>query len=150
MRDASLQRRIRRRPALVLVGTSWPFPRSRLHYDALPAEVDGALAEGEELALAQPGQASEAKEVAIGLDRIRGELLDIDPVEEPHLGPLPGAASVRERSPRRRSGLALARCGGSSSACRASARRPAARNRKDVILHVGRADRLELPAVEDG
>ncbi len=89
MRDASLERRIRRRPALVLVGTSWPFPRSRLHYDALPAEVDGALAEGEELALAQPGQASEAKEVAIGLDRIRGELLDIDPVEEPHLGPLP-------------------------------------------------------------
>jgi hypothetical protein len=44
-------------------------------------EVDIAIAEGEQLALPESGERGEQDEVAVGRDSVRGELLDLRPVE---------------------------------------------------------------------
>src|SRR5919198_2895820 len=78
---ASTSRRLR--------GDELPVPRPRLNDDRSTREVESPTTEGEQLALAKPGQAGEADEVSVGLDGLDCEPLDLVPVEEAHLGPLP-------------------------------------------------------------
>lgn len=49
-------------------------------------KVDVAVAEREELALPQTGERGEQHHVAVGSDGIGGDVLDLVPVEEAHLG----------------------------------------------------------------
>jgi len=51
-------------------------------------EIERLIPEREGLALAQPGQTCDADRIAVRLDRLGREPLDLAPVEKAHLGPL--------------------------------------------------------------
>jgi hypothetical protein len=74
------------------------IPRARLDQHQPGREVDGAVAERKELALSKAGDAREADEIAIGLDRLGGEELDLPPLEEAHLSMLSSGRSDAEDS----------------------------------------------------
>ena len=127
------------------------LPRTGLDEQRPPFEVDGPVAKGEQLALAQPGQAREADEVAVRLDRLGSEQLDLRPVEESHLD------AVAARRPDAEDRLvdvvaALLRAAQDHLERvehQLGRARRTRRDRVDVILDLGGANRLELDRVED-
>ncbi|HWQ24821.1 MAG TPA: hypothetical protein VNK94_12010 [Gaiellaceae bacterium] len=122
-----------------------------LDLDGHRGEVDAAVAQCEQLALAQTGQRSQLDEVAVRSDGVGCELLDLVPAEEAHLrliaprrvdaedaliDEVSALLGVREHlleHPKRELGLA----------------RRAACERCDMVLDRGRTDLVERDTCED-
>jgi hypothetical protein len=128
------------------------FARSGLDDHAPAFEIDGALAKGEELELSETGQASEADEVAVRLDRRRGERVDLLPVEEAHLGSLPARRPDPEARAIDNLAALLRRAQDHLQGVehQLGGPRRALRHREDVILDVGRQLRDRLSVARAG